>query len=109
MNNIAPIVSSFHDLEKQLGFKSALPVTEHWSAAADFLKTISDHCAQNKPKNIVECSSGVSSLVLARCCSLNQYGHVYSLESDLQYGGESVRPRVRPELVRRAAHPSVSG
>ena len=72
---------SYQSLEKSLGFDKALPVTEHWSAAADFLKTISDYCLEKKPEIIVECSSGSSSLVLAQCCQLNQVGHVYSLEN----------------------------
>ncbi len=72
---------SYQSLEKSLGFDKALPVTEHWSAAPDFLKIISDYCLEKKPEIIVECSSGSSSLVLAQCCQLNQVGHVYSLEN----------------------------
>ena len=76
---------SYQELEKTLGFEKRLPVTEDWSAAADFLKTISDFCIGNKPGTIVECSSGTSSLVLSRCCQLNQCGHVYSLENGMQF------------------------
>ena len=72
-------------LEKTLGLDKALPVTEKWSAAADFLKIISDYCLENKPETIVECSSGTSSLVLSQCCKLNQYGHVYSLENGEEF------------------------
>lgn len=76
---------SYQTLEKLLGFNKALPVTENWSAAADFLKIITDYCLENKPHTIVECSSGISSLVLSRCCQLNQYGHVYSLENGAEF------------------------
>ncbi|MCW8851686.1 MAG: class I SAM-dependent methyltransferase [Gammaproteobacteria bacterium] len=72
---------SYQLLEKSLGFEHTLPVTETWSAAPDFLKVISDYCLQNKPKVIVECSSGTSSIVLSQCCRINQSGHVYSLEN----------------------------
>ena len=72
---------SYQSLEKTLGFDRALPVTRDWSAAADFLKVVSEYCLENKPETIVECSSGTSSLVLSQCCQLNQYGHVYSLEN----------------------------
>ena len=78
-------MSSYQSLEKNLAFDKALPVTEHWSAAADFLELISDYCLQNKPRVIVECSSGTSSLVLAQCCQLNGVGHVYSLENGEEY------------------------
>lgn len=56
---------SYQVLEKLLGLSKALPVTDNWSAAADFLKIISNLCLERKPKVIVECSSGTSSLVLA--------------------------------------------
>lgn len=71
----------YQTLEKSLGLEKALPVTENWSAAADFLLLLGDYCLQHRPKTILECSSGTSSLVLSRCCQLNQYGHVYSLEN----------------------------
>ncbi len=76
---------SYQILESALGLDKALPVTEKWSAAADFLKIISDHCLENRPESIVECSSGSSSLVLAQCCKLNQFGHVCSLENGKEF------------------------
>ena len=72
---------SYQSLEKSLAFDQPLPVTETWSAAADFLTLISDYCLQHKPQVIVECSSGTSSIVLSQCCRINQSGHVYSLEN----------------------------
>lgn len=82
-------VSSYQSIENSLGLEQVLPITKDWSAAADFLKTISDYCIQNKPKTIVECSSGTSSLVLSRCCQLNQRGHVYSLENGQQFADQT--------------------
>jgi len=84
-------VPSYLSLEKKLGFDKALPVTEHWSAAPDFLALISDYSLQNKPQVIVECSSGTSSLVLSQCCKLNQSGHVYSLENGDEFAMKTVR------------------
>ncbi len=78
-------MSSYLSLEKKLGFDKALPVTEHWSAAPDFLELVSDYCLQEKPQVIVECSSGTSSLILSQCCKLNQRGRVYSLENGEEY------------------------
>ena len=76
---------SYQQLEKSLDFEEPLPVTENWSAAPDFLKIISDYCLENNPRTIVECSSGTSSLVLSRCCQLNQFGHVYGFENGELY------------------------
>lgn len=78
-------MSSYQSLEKKLGFETTLPVTEHWSAAPDFLEMISDYCLKNKPRVILECSSGTSSLILSRCCQMNKVGHVYSLENGEEF------------------------
>lgn len=75
----------YQSLEKKLGFDKELPVTEHWSAAADFLQILSDYCLLSKPRVILECSSGTSSLILSQCCSLNGVGHVYSLENGEEF------------------------
>ncbi|MCK4674822.1 MAG: class I SAM-dependent methyltransferase [Gammaproteobacteria bacterium] len=82
---------SYQSLENDLNFDKALPVTEHWSAAPDFLVLISNYCLENKPLTIVECSSGTSSLVLSQCCKLSQTGHVYSLENGEEYMLQTVR------------------
>jgi len=84
---------SYQFLEKTLGLEKVLPISENWSAAADFLLLISNYCLTHKPKTIVECSSGTSSLVLSRCCQLNRYGHVYSLEN-----GEEFARQTRQQL-----------
>jgi len=84
---------SYQLLERSLGFERTLPVTETWSAAPDFLKLISDYCLENKPKVIVECSSGTSSLVISQCCRINRSGHVYSLEN-----GEEFLNKTRSQL-----------
>ena len=82
---------SYQSLGKKLGFDKALPVTERWSAAPDFLKIISDYCLEKKPQIIVECSSGTSSLILAQCCQLNQFGHVYSLENGEEFVTQTIQ------------------
>jgi predicted O-methyltransferase YrrM len=78
-------ILSYQTLEKKLGLGKTLPVSENWSAAEDFLLLLSDFCLTHKPEIIVECSSGTSSLVLARCCQINQCGHIYSLENGEEF------------------------
>ena len=80
---------SYQIIENLLGFEQPLPVTKDWSAAEDFLRIISDYCLENKPAVIVECSSGTSSLVLSKCCQINQCGHVYSLENSEEFAGNT--------------------
>ena len=86
-------MTSYQIIEQKLDLDEPLPVDEQWSAAADFLDVLSNYCLQEKPRVIVECSSGSSSLVLARCCQLNQQGHVYSLEN-----GEAFAVATRQQL-----------
>lgn len=78
--------SSFRQLEAlysvylDLGFKKSLPPTRKWAASPDILKQLSTYALQARPKLIVECGSGVSTIVLARCVQVNGEGHVYTLE-----------------------------
>ena len=87
-------MESCDSLRRMLGFDQPLPVNENWSAAADFLQLIADHCLANKPDVMVECSSGVTTLVLAGCCRLNGRGHVYSLEN-----GDEFVAKTREQLA----------
>jgi predicted O-methyltransferase YrrM len=78
-------MQTYKQLQQSLGFDKDLPVTVDWSAAADFLFLIKDYCQAESPQTIVECSSGLTTLTLARCCQLNKSGHVYSLENGEEY------------------------
>lgn len=78
-------MNHFNDIQKKLGLDQALPYTADWSAAADFIELIVDHGLQAKPEVIVECSSGLTTLVMARCCQINGMGRVISLENGEEY------------------------
>jgi len=78
-------MQTYKQLQQSLGFDKELPVTLDWSAAADFLFLIKDYCLAEKPQTIIECSSGLTTLTLARCCQINEAGHVYSLENGEEY------------------------
>ncbi len=77
------------EIQKKLGFDTALPYTAQWSAAADFLNLLIEHCQKDKPSVVLECSSGLSTLVLARCCQINAHGHVFSLENGATFAKET--------------------
>ena len=78
-------MKTYHTLRQKLGFCRDLPYTKDWSAAADFLERLADYCLTHQPQHIVECSSGLSTLILARCCEINQNGKVLSLENGVEY------------------------
>ncbi|WP_138679020.1 class I SAM-dependent methyltransferase [Candidatus Accumulibacter phosphatis] len=69
-------------LERKLNLAEALPPLRGWAGSPDFLLEIANEVLDNKPLTIMECSSGVSTLVIARCLQLNGVGHVYSLEHE---------------------------
>ena len=93
---------SYHFLRDRLGLRQGLPYTRDWSAAPDFLKLIVEHCLEQRPQTIVECSSGLTSLVLARCCELNGTGHLYSLENGADYAAKSRAELQRHGLTKQA-------
>lgn len=64
------------------GFDGPLPRTRGWAASPDFLLAAARLALQCRPNVIVECGSGASTLVLARCLATNACGHIYSLEND---------------------------
>ncbi len=79
------IPSAYYHLQSKLDLLDEIPYTKDWSAAADFLELIVEHCLTHKPTTIFECSSGLTTLMLAKCCALNNKGHVYSLENGEEY------------------------
>ena len=85
-------------LYAELGLEKSLPSTRGWAASPDFLLELATHVRANRPMTVVECSSGVSTLVLARCMQLNGSGKVISLEHDGQYAGQTRRQLQRHGL-----------
>lgn len=82
-------MESYNALRDQLDLHKEFPYSPNWSAAADFLQLIVDHCLQHRPDTVFECSSGLTTLMLARCCQINGRGHVYSLENGEEYAESS--------------------
>jgi predicted O-methyltransferase YrrM len=80
---------SYHYLRDRLKLHEGLPYTTDWSASPDFLKLIVEHCLEHKPATIVECSSGLTTLMLARCCELNAKGELFSLENGAEYAAKT--------------------
>lgn len=85
----------YHQLQAYLALvqllepRQPLPLLRGWAASPDFLLILTKHVLSERPQTILECSSGASTIVLARCCELNGCGHVYSLEHDPKYAEKS--------------------
>jgi predicted O-methyltransferase YrrM len=86
------LMALYHDLKPAVGF----PGTRGWAGSPDFLRHVARAAATHKPEFIVECSSGTSTVVLARTAQMNGVGHVYSLEHEPLYA-----QKTRNELARQ--------
>ncbi len=69
-------------LEQILSLQSPLPALRGWAGSPDFLLHLASHLLKSRAETVLECSSGASTLVSARCMKLNGRGHVWSLEHD---------------------------
>ncbi len=66
-----------------------LPPTRGWAASPDFLCLLTKFVAEEHPMTVVECSSGLSTLILAACLKNQGRGHVYSLEHDSKFAAKT--------------------
>ncbi len=78
-------VESLIAIYKDLDFNKSIPMTRGWVASPDFLRYVYEGIAECRPTTVVECSSGVSTVIIAKALKLQGFGHVYSLESDEHY------------------------
>lgn len=78
--------------------EQSLPPTRGWAGSPDFLREVARHALDARPQTVVECSSGVSTLVLARCLQKNGSGHIYSLEHSPEYAAATRQMLARQGL-----------
>lgn len=102
ITNLYNQLQSYHDLVQLIEPAKPLPILRGWAASPDFLLEICHYSLDSKPQIIVECSSGASTLVLARCCEINGSGYIYSLEHDPHYA-EITRQRLKEQGLERWA------
>lgn len=95
-------LEDYQALCARLGLGQDIPYTPQWSAAADFLELLVEHVLTARPATLVECGSGLTTLMLARCCAINGRGHVYSLENGADYAAASRAALARNGLERHA-------
>lgn len=76
-------------LDKLLHLELPLPAMREWAGSPDFLFRVAEEVARRKPSVVVECSSGVSTLVISRMLCKQGFGHLYSLEDSPLYAEKS--------------------
>lgn len=81
----------------------SLPETRGWAASPDFLLMLVTHAKEAKPRMIVECGSGCSTVVLARTLALTgAEGRIYSLEHIAEFRQRTIEELVRHEVASLA-------
>jgi len=83
-------------LERLLQLPRSLPPLRGWAGSPDMLLQVAQRALATHPQVVLECSSGASTVVAARCCQLNGQGHVYSLEHEAAYAAKT-----REQLARQ--------
>lgn len=94
-NDIFSQIEALMGVYADLKFTKSLPETRGWAGSPDFLWKISRIAQEKKPIVVFECSSGVSTVVLAQSLMLNGQGHIYSLDHDPVFA-----EKTRQELKR---------
>ena len=87
--NLYRQVQAFIGLRDLMDFAVPLPPLRMWAASPDFLLVIARHALAARPRVVVECSSGSSTVVLAQAARISGTGHVYSLEHDPVFAAET--------------------
>lgn len=95
LDNLYSQLEALGNLYRDLEFTASLPNTRGWAACPDFLHLIARHALTTRPEVTVECSSGVSTLVLAQCMARIGRGHVFSLEHDAEFAQKTTEHLVR--------------
>jgi hypothetical protein len=93
---------SYAPLCRRLGFHQGIPWTRNWTAAADFLELLADAVLEQRPQAVLECGSGLTTLVLARCCELAGSGRVVSLENGESFAVDTRQALAAYGLAHRA-------
>jgi predicted O-methyltransferase YrrM len=73
-------LAALQGLYLELGVDRALPLSRGWAASPDFLVRVRERLLRRRPMVVVECGSGISTVVTALTLREIGGGHVYSLE-----------------------------
>ena len=96
-------IESLDALKRLLELPEPLPPLRAWAGSPDFLLALARNVLAQRPQIVFECSSGSSTLVLARCLQrLGNGGRVVSLEHDANYAAATRELLVRHGVAEHA-------
>lgn len=88
-DNVISQIEALLALYAEVRPEHGLPPTRGWAASPDFLRILIQIFTEEYPTTVVECSSGLSTLILAGCLKNHKLGHVYSLEHDPEFAAKT--------------------
>jgi len=91
LDHVYTQLESLQYLHDVLDLRGLLPPLRGYASSPDFLRTVADHVRAHRPTIAFECSSGASTLVIARAMQMNGSGHLVSLEHLPEYRESSMR------------------
>lgn len=97
-DNLFRQVEALQALQLDLDLRRSLPQSRDWAASPDFLRSLVVHVNQEQPRELIECGSGLSTVVLARLLQQAGQGHVWSLEHEAQHAEATRRALRRHQL-----------
>ena len=96
-------IESLLSLRDALRLSYSLPALRGWAASPDLLLMVHEHVRTARPRLVVECGSGASTLVIADALRQNGFGQLVSLEHDASYADKTRGYLVRENLDLWAA------
>ncbi|MCK4817712.1 class I SAM-dependent methyltransferase [bacterium] len=78
-------MEAFLSLLATIKIKHPLPPMRSWAVSPDFVNIVASYILDRKPKVILECGSGVSTLIISYFLKNLGQGHVWSLDHDKMY------------------------
>jgi predicted O-methyltransferase YrrM len=72
-------------LQRELDLLPGLSPTREWIASPDLLLELARHVRKAKPRRVIECGSGASTVAIARVLQQNGGGHIWSLDHDPRF------------------------
>jgi predicted RNA methylase len=84
-------IEALLDLRTMLQPRALMPQLRNWAASPDVLRWLAEYVISHRPKVVVECGSGASSLVMGYAVQQAGFGRVVSLEHDADYAEITAR------------------
>ena len=85
LNDLFRQIQALDALNQCLDLRTGLPPLRGMAASPDFLLLLAQHLKKTKPSVVIECGSGATTVVIARCLQLNGMGHLFSIENDQEF------------------------